>query len=131
MSDTFETDLVAYYGRYQEIDGIARDNDEVVMSIADPVLLKFMIKESHSDADADAVLVKTSAVATEINKIDDAAGTYRVFLESSDMEALVGGRKYVYEVIHVDDPAAVKPKAYALNQGDFDVRVTTIRTITS
>ena len=131
MTDTWETDLIVFDGRYQEIDGIARDCNEAAISIADPVLLKFMVKGYYTDADSAALITKTSADATEIKKIDTDAGTYRVFLQSEDIEALTGGQEYVYEVILVEDPAAVKPKAYSLNQGDFEVKRTAIRTITS
>jgi len=125
------TDLTVYQGRYKELDGIARDDDGNALSIASPVFLKFMVKVNHTDADADAAITKTSAVATEINKIDDAAGTYRIFLQEADTKELNGGQSYVYEVVYVDDPGAVTPKPYTLNQGKFTINVTTVDTVTS
>jgi len=126
-----DTDLTIYQGRYKEIDGIAKDDDGNVLSIASPVLLKFVVKPYFTDADSAAVLTKTSAVATEIRKIDDAAGTYRIYLQQADTSSLNGGQNYVYEVVYVDDPDAATPKPYTLNQGMFTINATTVDTVTS
>ena len=131
MADTLATTLTAYQGRYQEIDGIAQDDDDSAMSITSPVLLKFMVKEYYTDADSAALITKTSASASEINKIDEDAGTYRIFIQGSDTSSLDAGREYIYEVVYVVDPDGDPVKAYTLNQGRFVLEKTAVDTLTS
>ena len=131
MADTLPTTLTVWQGRYQEIDGIAQDDDDIALGIEDPVLLKFVVKEYYTDADSAALITKTSATATEIRKIDTDAGTYRIFIQGSDTTEMTAGQTYVYEVVYISNPDAATVKGYTMNQGKFVLNATVVDTLTS
>jgi len=96
--------------RYYTIDGTAKDADDVVIDISDPAKITFKMVSLR---DASKTLTKTTAVATEIDKLVDASGTYRIFIQAADTKTLPAGY-YRYEVAYQDDPATTV-EAYTLN----------------
>jgi len=111
--------------RYVELNGTAKDDAGNVMSIANPVQIRFTMTNLHIPTQT---FSKTSAVITEIAKITPAAGTYKIYIQAADTKLLTPG-KYRYEIVFIDDPAATPSKPYTLNPTESDTALCLLQDI--
>ena len=100
---------------FRSLNGIAKDEDGIVINIANPVEIKFQMTNLNDSAQT---VSKTSAVVTEIAKINPAAGIYKVYIQAADTKNLDPG-KYRYEVIFIDVPGA-PVEVYTLNPTEYE-----------
>ncbi|MEW6555088.1 MAG: hypothetical protein AB1384_12475 [Actinomycetota bacterium] len=107
------TDFTIQRYRTLDIDGVAKDSDGNVMSLASPAGIMFMMVNVLDPDNVEKGITKMSIPGGGIVITDSPAGKYRIHFDPEDTQGLPVG-DYRYEVMYSDDIVSTN-EAYTLN----------------